>query len=98
MILVQVLASGKSNCFSLNLTKILSRYSRNDEIGTAFGVTVDFQSVQDRTLTLRERDTTKQVRASEEKIVEAIRNLCNGSETWDDVTKRLPAFEGQEVE
>lgn len=72
------------------------RYSRNDELGTAFGVTVDFQSVQDNTYTLRERDSTKQVRASEEDILEAVRKLVDGSEKWGDVAKRLPAFEGQE--
>lgn len=38
------------------------RYARNDELGTPFGVTVDFQTVQDGTVTLRERDSTKQIR------------------------------------
>lgn len=38
------------------------RYARNDELGTPFAVTVDFQTVQDKTVTLRERDSTKQIR------------------------------------
>jgi glycyl-tRNA synthetase len=38
------------------------RYRRQDEIGTPFGVTVDGQSVEDRTVTLRDRDTLEQVR------------------------------------
>ena len=33
-----------------------------DEIGIPYAVTVDFESVQDRAVTLRERDTTAQVR------------------------------------
>ncbi|TAN36333.1 MAG: glycine--tRNA ligase [Verrucomicrobia bacterium] len=38
------------------------RYRRQDEIGTPFGVTVDFQTLEDDTVTLRERDTMQQVR------------------------------------
>ena len=76
----------------------IHRYARNDELGTAFGITVDFQSVKDDTITLRERDSTKQVRASIDQILEALRNLCNGSETWVDIAKRLPTFDSKEVE
>lgn len=74
------------------------RYSRNDELGTPLGITVDFQSVKDQTYTLRERDSTKQVRAKEQEIVDAIKNIVEGRETWEDIQKRLPAFEGQEVD
>ena len=38
------------------------RYRRQDEIGTPFGVTVDFQTLEDGTVTLRERDSMQQVR------------------------------------
>jgi glycyl-tRNA synthetase len=38
------------------------RYRRQDEIGTPFGVTVDGQSVEDGTVTLRDRDTLEQER------------------------------------
>ena len=38
------------------------RYRRLDEIGTPFAVTVDYQTLEDGTVTLRERDTTKQDR------------------------------------
>ena len=34
------------------------RYARADELGIPFHVVVDFQSVKDRTVTIRERDTT----------------------------------------
>lgn len=74
------------------------RYARNDELGTPFGVTVDFQSVQDNTFTLRERDSTKQVRASEDEILQAIKSLVEGEETWEDIFKRLPEFTGQTIE
>jgi glycyl-tRNA synthetase len=38
------------------------RYRRQDEIGTPWGVTVDGQTVEDRTVTLRDRDSLEQVR------------------------------------
>jgi glycyl-tRNA synthetase len=38
------------------------RYRRQDEIGTPYGVTIDHQTLEDRTVTLRDRDTLEQVR------------------------------------
>ncbi|MFC2021064.1 glycine--tRNA ligase [Chloroflexota bacterium] len=38
------------------------RYRRQDEIGTPFCVTVDFQSLEDNQVTIRERDTMNQIR------------------------------------
>ena len=38
------------------------RYRRQDEIGTPYGVTVDHQTLEDRTVTLRDRDTLTQER------------------------------------
>jgi len=44
------------------------RYRRQDEIGTPFGITVDSQSLQDQTVTIRERDSMKQDRVAMDKI------------------------------
>lgn len=74
------------------------RYSRNDELGTPLGITVDFQSVQDHTFTLRDRDSTKQVRSDEDTICEAVKSLVEGRKVWADVEKELPEFTGQEIE
>lgn len=74
------------------------RYSRNDELGTPFGITIDFQSVKDDTITLRERDTTKQVRGTVEEVLSTLKRLVDGSETWDETLTKLPVFEGQEVD
>jgi glycyl-tRNA synthetase len=90
--------AGISNRVDDSSASIGKRYSRNDELGTPFGITVDFQSVKDNTFTLRDRDTTKQVRASEDEILKAIKLLVDGEETWEDVRKRLPEFTGQEVD
>jgi len=89
---------GVSNRVDDSSASIGKRYARNDELGTPFGVTVDFQSVQDNTFTLRDRDTTKQVRATEDEILQAVKSLVEGDETWEDIRKRLPEFTSQEIE
>jgi glycyl-tRNA synthetase len=40
------------------------RYRRQDEIGTPFCVTIDHQSLEDRTVTVRDRDTLEQERVA----------------------------------
>jgi glycyl-tRNA synthetase len=40
------------------------RYRRQDEVGTPYCVTVDFDTLQDRAVTVRDRDTTEQVRVA----------------------------------
>ena len=44
------------------------RYYSQDEIGTPFCITVDFQSLEDDTVTVRDRDTMKQERVKVEKL------------------------------
>ncbi len=44
------------------------RYARMDEIGTPYCVTIDGQTLQDQTVTIRERDTLKQERVSLDKV------------------------------
>jgi glycyl-tRNA synthetase len=45
------------------------RYRRQDEIGTPWCVTVDFDSLEDRAVTVRDRDTTEQVRVPIDTLV-----------------------------
>ncbi len=44
------------------------RYRRQDEIGTPFCITVDFDSLQDQSVTVRERDSMEQQRVSLDKL------------------------------
>lgn len=73
------------------------RYARNDELGTPYGVTIDFQSVSDGSLTLRERDSTKQIRASEKDILEVLSHLTKGSITWEKVLDKYGEFSTQDI-
>jgi glycyl-tRNA synthetase len=49
------------------------RYRRQDEIGTPFGITIDYETKEDRTVTLRFRDSMQQVRVSIEELPERMR-------------------------
>jgi len=44
------------------------RYRRQDEAGTPYGVTIDHQTIDDNTVTLRDRDTMEQIRIPAEKV------------------------------
>jgi glycyl-tRNA synthetase len=50
------------------------RYRRQDEIGTPYCVTIDFDTLENGTVTLRERDSTNQTRKSVEDIINEIKN------------------------
>jgi glycyl-tRNA synthetase len=49
------------------------RYRRQDAIGTPFSVTVDHQTLEDNTVTIRDRDTMLQERVS----IESLRNIID---------------------
>jgi glycyl-tRNA synthetase len=53
--------------------QIGKRYSRHDEIGTPYCLTIDGQSLQDRTVTIRERDSTDQERIKIDEALSVVR-------------------------
>jgi len=53
------------------------RYRRQDEIGTPYCVTVDFESLQDKAVTVRDRDTMKQERIGIKELSEYFRDRFN---------------------
>jgi len=48
------------------------RYRRQDEAGTPFGITVDGQTLEDDTVTVRDRDTLAQVRVGTDRVVDYV--------------------------
>ena len=89
--------NGISNRVDDNSSSIGKRYARNDEVGTPFAVTIDFQTAQDSTVTLRERDSTKQIREKLETVVQIVSDLVEERTTWSDVLRTYPEFTQQEV-
>ena len=53
------------------------RYRRQDEIGTPFCVTIDFESLNDNSVTVRDRDSMKQERIEITNVVEYLGNHLN---------------------
>ncbi|NPE27017.1 glycine--tRNA ligase [Methanococcoides sp. SA1] len=53
------------------------RYARADEIGTPYCITVDHDSLESGIVTIRDRDTTEQVKVHKDKLAETIRDLVN---------------------
>jgi glycyl-tRNA synthetase len=48
------------------------RYRRQDEIGTPYAVTVDFETLEDKAVTIRDRDTLEQVRVPIDRLVQEL--------------------------
>ena len=69
------------------------RYRRQDEIGTPCCVTVDFESLEDGAVTIRDRDTTEQVRLPIDHLVErapaGIASLLNDSPSLRSESRRV---------
>ncbi len=51
------------------------RYARNDEIGTPFCITIDGDSLKNKDVTIRDRDTKKQIRVKIEELRDILRKL-----------------------
>jgi glycyl-tRNA synthetase len=62
------------------------RYRRQDEIGTPFAITVDYETKDDNSITLRDRDTMEQVRIPITKLPETIDALVEGRITFTSLT------------
>ena len=54
------------------------RYRRQDEAGTPFCITIDGQTSQDQTVTVRDRDTLKQIRVASAKLVDYLKEQLTG--------------------
>ena len=65
------------NCQYEEKDSIGKRYRRHDAIGTPFCITVDHQTLEDNTITLRDRDTMTQERVSVEKLHTIIAEKVN---------------------
>merc|ERR1712004_775192 len=74
------------------------RYARTDEVAVPYGITVDFDSLKaPHSVTLRERDSTTQIRIGVTEVAEVVRQLATGRTDWQQVTQKFPKFEAQET-
>eukprot|EP01040_Poterioochromonas_malhamensis_P010430 gene10430-11347_t len=65
------------------------RYARADELGIPFGITVDFQSLLDHSVTVRDRDSMSQIRVPRRDLASLIAKLVNGEISWEQAMQRF---------
>jgi glycyl-tRNA synthetase len=61
------------------------RYARADEIGIPYCITIDFQTEQDGTVTIRDRDTAEQKRVKAEELAQVLQRLVSGKAVFSDI-------------
>jgi len=61
------------------------RYSRQDEISTPYCITVDFETLTDDSITIRNRDTTEQHRVKIKELKNTIEKLLNKETHFSDI-------------
>jgi glycyl-tRNA synthetase len=69
------------NCFYEEKDAIGKRYRRQDAIGTPFCITIDHQSLEDQTVTIRHRDSMQQERIA----IEALRGMLASAINWSSI-------------
>ena len=63
------------------------RYRRNDEIGTPYSITVDYDTLADGSVTIRDRDSMRQVRAAIEGIENVLYELIYRGKSFESAGK-----------
>lgn len=63
------------------------RYARADEIGVSLGITVDYDTLKDNTVTVRDRDSWSQVRTRIEDLSKLLQEYFRGKIDFEDLGK-----------
>ncbi len=61
------------------------RYARMDEVGTPFGVTIDYESKTDSAVTIRDRDSHAQVRVKVDELAKVLKDLIMGKKLFSEL-------------
>ena len=65
------------------------RYARADEVGVQLGITVDYDTLKDHTVTVRDRDSWKQIRCPVSQLRELLRKYFAGKVDFGDLGKAI---------
>jgi glycyl-tRNA synthetase len=71
------------------------RYRRNDEIGTPYDVTIDYETVEHSTVTIRDRDSLRQVRIKASELAEKLQALLSGALAFEEAGQLYSAGDKQ---
>lgn len=73
------------DCYYDESASIGRRYARADEIGVPFCVTIDGESMKNEDVTIRQRDSGKQIRVKIDKLAQTLRALLNSERAFDEI-------------
>lgn len=73
------------------------KYARTDEIGIPFAITVDFQTLKDKTVTLRDRDSMLQIRIQISALANIINSLIHQRKTMNCYIREYGLFTQQDI-
>jgi glycyl-tRNA synthetase len=65
------------------------RYARADEVGIPLGITVDYETLKDDTVTIRDRDSWKQVRSQIKDLPQLLHKYFRRKINFEDLGKPL---------
>jgi len=65
------------------------RYSRQDEIGTPYCITIDGDSLKNKDVTIRNRDDTGQIRVKADRLKDILRKLISGEINFPEAGKKI---------
>ena len=82
-------ANGVSTKLDTTAVSVGKRYARTDELGVPFAVTVDHRSLEDDTVTVRERDSCEQVRVKTAEVLALVTKLCSMQASWEEATAEM---------
>ena len=69
------------------------RYARTDECGIPYAFTVDFETLEDQSITMRELDTMKQIRLPISEAPAVLHALTFGDAKWGDMLEKYTQVE-----
>jgi glycyl-tRNA synthetase len=72
------------------------RYRRNDEIGTPYAITVDYDTIEQGTVTIRDRDSMQQVKVPRWQMADKLQSLLCGSLKFEDAGDRVAGGKKEE--
>ena len=75
-----------------NQSVMSKKYIEMDELGVPYVLTIDKRSLEDQTVTIRNRDTLEQVRVEIEDISKIINSLVLGDVSFDDLIEKYGLF------
>lgn len=64
------------------------RYARADEIGVPYCITIDYDTLEDDTVTIRDRDSTKQIRVLVDGLSEVLQKLVEGEISFEEAGEK----------